>query len=207
MKAILGIVGAIVLALLGYIGWNYYTLQQAVSSSVKDIVSESISKSGDTWHVSFVSRFDAPVDKVYEAMRQPERLHEYMPDNILKSELVKEEGNTKVVDVVARLDILPPGFKVQNLRTEFTAVPDEHRITSRSVDFKLADLAAEYKFEATPDGSGTVLRFTQTSKDKAPMLVDSLQKGALRENFVIQVRGAKRALGLTAPTEAKGEAG
>ena len=201
MKAVLALVGVLVLALVGYLGWEYYRVQQAVSGPAKEIVSESISRTGDTWQVSFVSKFDAPVDKVYEAMASPENSHQHMPQNFLKSELVRADGNTKLVDVVLRTDILPPGFKVQNIRLEYTFFPAEHRFTSRSIDFKLADLSSDYRLEPTPDGKGTLLRFKQTSKDKAPMLVESLQKGALRETYVTQVRAANRALGLTPPPE------
>ena len=85
---------------------------------------------------------------------------------------------------------------MQNLRNEWKFYPEEKRITSRSIDFKLADLNAEYKFAPTPDGKGTIVTFTQTSKDKSPMLVDSLQKGALRETYVRQVQMVNKALGL-----------
>ena len=133
-------------------------------------------------------------------------MHEYAPENVLKSELVKSENNTKVVDIIGRLDILPPGFKVQNIRNELTFYPAEKRITSRSIDFKLADINSEYKFEPTPDGKGTLLRFNQTSKDKGGIPVESVQKGALRETYVTQIRAVNRALGLT-PGEQKRAAG
>lgn len=171
-----------------------------MAGPVKEISTESIEKQGDTWHVRFTSRFAAPVDKVYDAFRHPERGHEIMPESILKSEVVSESGNTKVVDIVGRLEILPPGFKVQTLRNEYTYHPDEKRITSRSVNFKLADINSEFKFEPTDDGQGTTLVFTQTSKDKAPMLVESLQKGALRETYVTQIKIANKALGLETPS-------
>jgi hypothetical protein len=206
MKAILAVLAVLVLAVLAYVGWQYRAIQQAATGPAKEIVSESISKSGDTWHVSFVSKFAAPLDRVFEAFQHPERAAEFAPDNVVKADIVKDEGNTKVVDVVGRLDILPPGFKVQNLRTEYTVYPAEKRITSRSLDFKLADINSEYRFEATPDGGGTVLKFTQTSKDKAPMLVEALQKGALRETYLTQVRAVNRALGL-APMPEKRQAG
>jgi hypothetical protein len=173
-----------------------------MAGPVKEISTESIEKQGDTWHVRFTSRFAAPVDKVYDAFRHPERGHEIMPESILKSEVVSESGNTKVVDIVGRLEILPPGFKVQTLRNEYTYHPDEKRITSRSVNFKLADIDSEFKFEPTDDGQGTTLVFTQTSKDKAPMLVESLQKGALRETYVTQIKIANKALGLETPAAA-----
>jgi hypothetical protein len=205
MKAILGIVVLLVVLVGGYLGWQYYAIQKAASGPAKEIVSESIAKTGDTWHVKFVSKFDAPVDRVFEAYQHPERAREFVPENVMKAEIIKDEGNTKVVDVVGKLDILPPGFKVQNLRTEYTVYPAEKRITSRSLDFKLADINSEYKFEGTSDGK-TILNFTQTSKDKAPMIVEALQRGALRETFITQVRAVNRALGL-APAPEKREAG
>jgi hypothetical protein len=164
--------------------------------SVKEISSESIEKVGDTWNVNFTSKFDAPVDKVWEAMAQPERMHEIMPENILKSELVNKDGNTKTVDLVFKLDILPPGFKVQNIRNEIQFFPDEKRIEQKSVDFKLADITSEYKLTPINDGKGTLLTFKQTSKDKSPLLVDSLQKGALRETYIRQVDIINKALGV-----------
>jgi len=91
---------------------------------------------------------------------------------------------------------------VQNLRNEWTFFPNEKRITSKSVDFKLADLASEYKFEPIDGGKGTLVTFTQTSKDKSPMLVDSLQKGALKETYVRQVEMVNKALGVTSTTAA-----
>jgi len=206
MKAILGIVAAIILVVVAYFAWTTYQIRQAAVGPAKEIVSESMSKSGDIWHVSFVSKFDAPVDRVYEVFSHPERSHELAPDNVLKSEVVSEQDNTKVIDLIGKLDILPPGFKVQNIRTEYTLYPADHRITSKTVDFKLADINSEYRFEPSPDGKGTLLRFTETSKDKAPLLVESLQKGALRETYATQVRAVNRALGL-APLPEKRAAG
>jgi|SRR5581483_7809087 len=203
MKAILAIVAVVVLVAAVYGVMKYRAIQQAASGPAKEIVSESLSKSGDTWQVSFVSRFDAPLDKVFDAFQHPERAAQYAPENVLKAEIVSDSGNTKTVDVVGKLDILPPGFKIQNLRTEYTVYPNEHRITSRSIDFKLADITSEYKFEPTSDGNGCVLRFNQTSKNKTPMLVEALQKGALRETYLTQVRAVNRALGLAPTAEAR----
>jgi hypothetical protein len=206
MKTILAIVAVVVLAIVGYFAWQWRAIQQAATGPAKELLSESIEKTGDTWHVAFSTKFDAPCDRVYEGFSQPERVPEFAPDNVLKSELVKQEGNTKTIDLVARLDILPPGFKVQNIRYDWTFFPAEKRMTSKSIDFKLADFNSEYKFEPSPDAKGCILKFTQTSKDKAPMLVESLQKGALRETYLIQVRAANRALGL-APAADKQKAG
>jgi hypothetical protein len=171
------------------------------SAPAKEIVSESMVKNGDTWSIEFTSKIDAPVDKVWEAMNKPERAHDLAPENVLKSELIKEDGNTKVVDIVGRLEVLPPGFKVQNIRNEFVFYPAEKRFTQKSIDFKLADLSSEYKLEPADGGKATLITFKQTSKDKSPMLVDSLQKGALRETYITQIKILNKSLGLEAPAE------
>jgi hypothetical protein len=170
---------------------------------VKEISTERIERVGDTWHVDFTTHFDAPVDKVYDAFTHPEKGHDILPENVLQATVVSENGNTKTVDIVGRLEILPPGFKVQNLRNEYTFYPDQKRITSKTIDFKLADINSEFKFTPSSDGKGTTLTFTQTSKDKSPMLVESLQKGALRETYVTQVKIADKTLGIQRPELAK----
>jgi len=163
---------------------------------MKEIGTSSVSKTGDTWDVAITSSIEAPIDKVFEAATHPEKGHELVPESILKSDLESETGNAKTMDIVVRLDILPPGFKVQNVKNVYTYYPAEKRFTTKSIEFKLADITAEYKFEPSADGKSTVLKFTQKSKDKAPMIVESLQKGAQCETFAIQARVMRRALGL-----------
>ena len=204
MKAILGIVGVLVLVVVIFVVYQYQKVQKAASCPAKEIATSTMSKSGDTWHAAFTSKIDAPLDRVFDAFQHPERAVEFVPENVRKSEIVSDQGNTKTVDVVGSLDILPPGFKVQNLRTEYTVYPAEHRITSRTVNFKLADINSEYKFEPGPDGKGTLLTFTQTSKQKQPLPTEALEKGALCETYATQVRAVNRALGLAPP--AKGAA-
>src|SRR5436190_22672008 len=110
MKTIVSLVVVVVIAVGGYLGWQYYRSQQMAQSPVKEIASEKIERVGDTWHVAFTSRFDAPVDKVYEAFSQPERVHEYAPENVLKPELARGGKNPRVAEISGRPDILPPGF-------------------------------------------------------------------------------------------------
>jgi len=206
MKAVLAIVGVLVLAVLVYVFIQYRSIQRAAACPAKEIATSSMTKTGDTWHIAFTSTFNAPLDKVFDAFQHPERAAQFAPENVMKAEITKDDGNTKVVDVVGKLDILPPGFKIQNLRTQYTVYPAEHRITSKSIDFKLADIDSEYRFEPTSDGKGTLLKFSQTSKQKQQLLVEALQKGALCETYATQVRAVDRALGL-APMPEKHEAG
>jgi len=203
MKAILAIVSVLVLAVLVYVFLQYRKIQVAAACPAKEIATSSMEKTGDTWQVAFTSKFDAPMDRVFDAFQHaPERAIEFAPENVKKSEIVKDEGNTKTVDVIGTLDILPPGFKVQNLRTEYTVHAAEHRITSRSVDFKLADSSSEFKFEPSSDGKGTLLKFNQTYKVKQQLPSQALEKGVLCEVYATTVRAVNRALGL-APAPAK----
>src|SRR3989441_8698827 len=115
MKAILAVVAVVVLAIVVYAFVKYRAIQEAATGPAKEIVSESMEKTGDTWHVKFVSKFDAPLDKVFEAFQHPERIGEFAPENVMKAEMKEDRGDTKVVEVIGTLDILPPGFKVQDL--------------------------------------------------------------------------------------------
>src|SRR3989442_13069627 len=205
MKAILAVVGVVVLAIVAYAFVKYRAIQEAGTGPAKEIVSESMEKTGDTWHVKFVSKFDAPLDKVFDAFQHPERIAEFAPENVMKAEMKEDKGDTKVVEVIGTLDILPPGFKVQDLVTEYTVYPADHRITSPTIDFKLADHDSQNRFTSTSDGK-TLLTFTQSSKQKQQALVEALQKGAIRETYITQVRAVNRALGL-APMPEKRAAG
>ena len=162
---------------------------------LKEIATSNLVKDGNTWNTRMTSTIDAPVDKVLEVASHPERGHDVLPESVLKSEIVSEDGTTKTLDFAARLEVLPPGFKVQNIRTAYTYYPEQKRFTTKSVDFKLADISSEYKFEPSPDGKGTLVKFTQTMKDHSP-LPDSVQKGAQCETFNLQVKVMRRALGL-----------
>jgi len=200
MKAILAIAAAVVLALVAYVVVKYRAIQQAADCRAPQIVAGSMTKSADTWHINFTTRINAPLERVFDAFQHPERAAEFAPENVMKSTILKDEGNTKVVDVIGKLDILPPGFKVQNLRTEYTVYPAEHRITSHTIDFKLADISSEYRFEPA-SGGGTTVQFTQTSKQKQNLPTEALEKGALCETYLTQIRAVERALGLAQASE------
>jgi hypothetical protein len=165
-------------------------------SNIKQIKTESMTKDGSTWTVAFTSEIGAPVDKVYAAFAEPEKGHDLLPDNVLKSELKSAEGNKKVIDLVIKLDILPPGFKVQNPLNEYEFFPDQKLIKQKTLEFKLADIVSEFRLKPSKDGAGTLVEFKQTSVSKTSLVTDSLQRGALRDTYVIQIKTVEKALGL-----------
>ena len=194
MKNVLAIVGVVVLAVLGFVGYQYWKIQQAVSGPAKEIVTEKIERDGDIWHASFVSKIDATPDEVWDAFNQPERTAEILPESFKQSKIVSAEGNKKVVDFIAVLEILPPGFKVQNPRVEITYFPNEKRMTTKTIDFQLADITSEYKLEPADGGKSTIVRLEQENKPKTKSIVESLQKGAIRESYINQIRAANKGI-------------
>ena len=194
MKNVLTIVAVLVLAVVGFVGWQYWKIQKALSGPAKEIVSEKIERDGDVWHASFVSKLDATPDEVWQAFNQPERTAEILPESFKQSKVISSEGNKKVIDFIAVLEILPPGFKIQNPRVEITYFPDEKRMTTKTVDFQLADITSEYKIEPADGGKATVVRVEQQNKPKTKSIVESLQKGAIRESYINQIRAANKGI-------------
>src|SRR5207249_6647166 len=92
MKVILAVVGIILLAVVVWGVVKYRAIQQAATGPAKEIVSESLEKTGDTWHAKFVSKFDAPLDKVFDAFQHPERIAEFAPENVMKAEMKEDKG-------------------------------------------------------------------------------------------------------------------
>jgi hypothetical protein len=196
-KVLVGVLVAV--AVLGYAGYRMWlsSVERAAvewEGQLSEISREKMEKVEDTWHIEFDTVFDAPVDKVYTAYTQPERAHELLPDKVVSSELKSSSANTKVVEIRGRVLNLP----IQRLVIEYTLYPNEKRITSKTLDYNLADITSEYQFQPSPDGKKTLLRFTQTSKDKlGNPLPEAVQKGALKETYVNTVRTVKKSLGLT----------
>jgi hypothetical protein len=195
-KVLVGVLVAVVV--VGYGGYRMWlaSVERAAvewEGKLTEIARERMEKVEDTWHIEFDTVFDAPVDKVYEAYTRPERARELLPEKVVSSELKSSSDNVKVVEIRGRVLNLP----VQRLVIEYTMYPAEKRITSRTLDYNLADITSEYRFQASPDGKRTLLRFTQTSKDKlGNPLPESVQKGALKETYVTTVRTVLKSLGL-----------
>ena len=193
---ILGVVGLVAVVVV-VVGWYVVSQWRAAvewEGPLKEIASEKMEKTGDTWHIEFQTLFDAPVDRVYEAYSQPERAHEFAPERVLVSELKSSSGDKKVVELRARVLNLP----IQRLTVEYTLDPQGKRITSRTLDYNMADISSRYEFEGSPDGKRTLLKFTETSKEKlGNPLPESVQKGAHKESYVTAVRMVNKALGIS----------
>ena len=104
LRTIAGAVGTLaVVAALLITHWYLRLRAEAIRwDQAKEIVSQSIEKQGDVWRISIDSLIDRPALQVWEALKQPERSHEFI-DAFRKSELVEESDNRKVVRLQAQM--------------------------------------------------------------------------------------------------------
>jgi len=192
MKAILGVIGVIVLAVIAFVGYQYWRLQQAAVEweSAEEIISESIEQEDRTWVVKFQSVIDKPLDQVWQAVQQPERSSEFI-SNFKKSELKKHEGNKKVIETQVQVLTLP----VQTAVMEYTFDEANKSVDLKTLQSASQDLSASLKLEPSPDGKKTLLTYDAkaTPKINVPLPV-SAQKGAMRELFVKTVQAIKKGI-------------
>jgi hypothetical protein len=173
---------------------GYFRAQKAATKwegPVEEIVFEKLDKDGKVFDVELHSRIDAPADKVWAAMKQPEKLAENS-EQYKKSTLLSESGNTKQLELhVLALDNL------QQFKVELTFDDAAKKITLKTLESTLADIQGTYELVPSPDGEKTlyIYKATQTDKVALPISVD-VQRSALKESFVNQVRAIKKQAGV-----------
>lgn len=190
-KLLWGVLALLVLGLIGFGVW-YSRMQSAAlqwEKPVAEILSEKLEKDADTMAIEFSSRIDAPVDVVFRALTEPERMQEFS-DTVRYSKLLRSEGNQKAIE----FEMVVLG-QPQHLTIEFTFLPDAHRITLKTLESQFSDLSGEYRLTPSPDGTKTLLTYTGTAKDKVKLPVPlAFQKSALRETFVSTIRALKKGI-------------
>jgi len=184
MKAILAVVGVVILLAVAYVGFKYWQLQQMAAKykDAKEVASESIEKDGSKWTIHMESVIGKPIDKVWKALHQPERSHEFI-EAFKKSELKKEEGNVKTVEFQVQVLTLP----LQTFVVQLTFDEPAHTMTAKALSGP-QEQNATYRLTTLP-GDKTLLVYEATATDKITVpLPLSVQKGAVRELFVNQIR-------------------
>lgn len=182
--------GGIVLAILIVVGVFYVQYRQQVArlAGAKEVEEATFQKDGPIAKIKYVGMVDAPIDKVQDAVWGAEHSSE-MIENIKKSELVKQEGNSKTVLMQLKAGSLP----IQQIVMVFTLDASKHQIAFKTAQSQAADLDGAYKLEAV--GDRTRLTYEATSTDKiAVPFPDGVIETANREVFVNTVRGISKAL-------------
>jgi uncharacterized protein YndB with AHSA1/START domain len=150
---------------------------------------EMLEKNGDTFTIRLTKKVDQPIDKVWQAFQSPEQLEKYS-EQYQQTKLVKEDGNTKVVDY--RVSTLG---QVQAFTMELTLEPPDKKVKLKTLESSLVDLTGEYELRPSEDGKGTYITYKATQKDKvnipAPV---SVQKTAIKEAFDNLVAGIDKGI-------------
>jgi hypothetical protein len=189
-KVVIGVVvGVVVLAIAGY----FIQLQREAAKwkEAKEIVEESITKDGEVTNIRFVSVVDGPLPRVQDALWGVERGAETI-ENLNRVELVKSEGNTKVV----KMDLRALNLPLQRYTMEFKLNPDEHRIAFKTLESQTQVLDGSYTLEASPDGARTrVVYETKATQKRALPFAQGVLDSANREVFVNTMRGVAKTIG------------
>jgi hypothetical protein len=190
MKVVLGVVGVAVVLILAYVGFQFWRLQQLAAryAKAKEIAAESIEKDGNRWTIHMESVLAQPIDKVWNALRRPERSHEYI-EAFKKSELKKEEGNTKVVEFEVQLLTLP----AQNFVSQLDYDDARHRLTLKTLSGPQEQNSTYQLTALGPDRTLLVLDGTAVDRIAMPLPL-SVQRGAMRELFVAQIRAIEKSI-------------
>ena len=148
-----------------------------------------LEKNGDTFTIRLTKKIDEPIDKVWQGFQTPDRLEKYS-EQYQQTKLVKEEGNTKVVDY--RVSTLG---QVQAFTMELTMQPSDKTVKLKTLESSLADITGEYVLVPTDGGKATLITYKATQKDKvnipAPV---SVQKTAIKEAFDNLVAGINKGI-------------
>lgn len=148
-----------------------------------------LEKNGDTFTIRLTKKIDEPIDKVWAGFMTPERLEKYS-EQYQQTKLVKDEGNTKVVDY--RVSTLG---QVQAFTMELAMQPSDKTVKFKTLESSLADIVGEYTLVSTDGGKATLVTYKATQKDKvnipAPV---SVQKTAIKEAFDNLVAGIDKGI-------------
>jgi carbon monoxide dehydrogenase subunit G len=159
---------------------------------VEEITFAKLDKDGKVFDIELHSRIDAPIDKVWDALKHPERLSE-MSEQYKKSDLLGEEGNKKRLEI----HVLTLG-NLQQFKIELTFHDDTHTVDVKTLESTIADIDGSYQLDPSPDGQKTlyVYKAKQTDKVNLPVSTD-VQRSAIKESFVSQVNAIKKQVGLS----------
>jgi hypothetical protein len=173
---------------------GYFRAQSAAvkwDGPIEEIASAELSKDGKVFTISMVSRIDAPADKVWEAMKHPEKLSQFS-EQYKKSDLLKDEGNVKELELhVMALDNL----QQLTVRMEFNDAAKT--LSIKTLTSSIADIEGTYSLSPSPDGQKTLYTYNAKQTDKVALPIsEDVQRSAIKESFVNQVRAIKKQLGL-----------
>lgn len=168
----------------------YFKAQKAAvkwEGPIEEIASSEITKDGKVFTIEMVSRIDAPPDKVWAAMKRPELLSQNS-EQYKKSDLLKDEGNHKELELhVMALDNL------QQLTVAMDFDDATKTLKVKTLATTIADIDGTYTLTPSPDGTKTMYTYKAKQTDKVALPIsEDVQRSAIKESFVNQVRAIKK---------------
>lgn len=196
-QARLFVVAAALVSIAGLSGCDaisgYFRAQKAAvkwDGPIEEIASADIKKDGKTFTIVMVSRIDAAPDKVWEAMKHPEMLSKNS-EQYKKSDILKDEGNHKELELhVMALDNL------QQLTVAMDFDDANKTLHIKTLTSSIADIEGTYTLTPSPDGTKSMYTYNATQTDKVALPIsEDVQRSAIKESFVNQVRAIKKQIG------------
>ena len=196
-QARLFVVAAAVVSVAGLSGCDaisgYFRARSAAvkwEGPIDEIASASLTKDGKVFTIAMESRIDATPDKVWEAMKHPEMLAKNS-EQYKKSDILKDEGNHKELEIhVMALDNL------QQLTVAMDFDDAAHTLKLKTLTSTIADIDGTYSLTPSPDGQKTLYTYNAKQTDKVALPIsEDVQRSAIKESFVNQVRAIKKQIG------------
>jgi carbon monoxide dehydrogenase subunit G len=172
---------------------GYFRAQSAAvkwEGPIEEIAAADIKKDGKVFTIHMESRIDAPPEKVWEAMKHPELLSKNS-EQYKKSDLLKDEGNHKELELhVMALDNL------QQLTVAMDFDDSAKTLKIKTLATTIAEIDGTYTLKPSPDGTKTLYIYDAKQTDKVALPIsEDVQRSAIKESFVNQVRAIKKQIG------------
>ena len=154
---------------------------------IEEIAAADIKKDGKVFTIHMESRIDAPPDKVWAAMKHPELLSKNS-EQYKKSDILKDEGNHKELELhVLALDNL------QQLTVAMDFDDTAKTLKIKTLTSTIADIEGTYTLTGSPDGTKSLYTYDAKQTDKIALPIsEDVQRSAIKESFVNQVRAIKK---------------
>jgi hypothetical protein len=179
-NAVIAGVAIVLVAVLGYVGWSYWAVQQAAvrwEGAVPGILSEKIEKEGDVADIELVSRIDAPMADVFGAFQRPEDTPKYVAE-IKQATVVEEADQKKRVEF--HLTLLE---RLQVLTVDLTYDPSGESVGIKTFEGE-TDIDGAYALTPSPDGQKTLVTYRAKQRNKSALPIPvSTEKSAIKEQF------------------------
>jgi hypothetical protein len=173
---------------------GYFRAQNAAvkwEGPIEEIASADIKKDGKVFTIKMESRIDAPPDKVWEAMKHPELLSKNS-EQYKKSDILKDEGNHKELEIhVMALDNL------QQLTVAMDFDDASKTLRLKTITSSIAAIEGTYTVTPSPDGTKSLYTYNAKQTDLVALPIsEDVQRSAIKESFVNQVRAIKKQIGI-----------